>query len=103
MPVRIRIPAGSGKLPVILFSHGLGGSLDAGTIWAHGWAEAGFAVVNVQHRGSDSAIFGKPGFRSALGGDQLGDHAGGKSGFAGRGCGDWLFPSRGIYAHKKHY
>lgn len=71
VPVRIRIPAGSGKLAVILFSHGLGGSLDAGTIWAHGWAEAGFAVINVQHPGSDKAIFGKPGFRSALGGDQL--------------------------------
>jgi len=71
VPVRIRIPAGAGKLAVVLFSHGLGGSLDAGTIWAHGWAEAGFAVINVQHPGSDSAIFGKPGFQSALGGDQL--------------------------------
>ncbi|WP_235538558.1 alpha/beta hydrolase family protein [Sphingomonas sp. Root710] len=71
VPVRIRIPAGSGKVAVVLYSHGLGGSLDAGTIWAHSWAEAGFAVVNVQHPGSDSAIFGKPGFRSALGGDQL--------------------------------
>ena len=71
VPVRIRIPAGSGKLAVVLFSHGLGGSLDAGAIWAHGWAEAGFAVINVQHPGSDSAIFGKPGFKSALGGDQL--------------------------------
>ena len=71
IPVRIRMPASSGKVGVILFSHGLGGSLDAGAIWAHAWAEAGFAVVNVQHPGSDSAIFGKPGFKSALGGDQL--------------------------------
>lgn len=71
VPVRIRIPAGGGKVAVVLFSHGLGGSLDAGAIWAQGWAEAGFAVINVQHPGSDSAIFGKPGFRSALGGDQL--------------------------------
>ncbi|KKC23883.1 alpha/beta hydrolase family protein [Sphingomonas sp. SRS2] len=76
VPVRIRVPAGAAKLPVILFSHGLGGSLDAGAIWAQGWAEAGFAVVNVQHPGSDSAIFGKPGFKSALGGDQLMARAG---------------------------
>lgn len=71
LPVRIRMPAGSGKIGVILFSHGLGGSLDAGRIWAHAWAEAGFAVINLQHPGSDSAIFGKPGFRTALGFQQL--------------------------------
>ena len=71
VPVRIRMPAGREKVGVILFSHGLGGSLDAGTIWAHAWAEAGFAVVNLQHVGTDSAIFGKPGFRSLLGSDQL--------------------------------
>jgi predicted dienelactone hydrolase len=71
VPVRIRIPAGNGKIPVILFSHGLGGSLDAGAIWAHAWAESGFAVINLQHAGSDSAIFGRPGFRSALSSEQL--------------------------------
>jgi len=71
VPVRIRMPLGSTKLATIIFSHGLGGSLDAGAIWAHAWAEAGFAVVNVQHYGSDSAIFGKPGFRKALNSEQL--------------------------------
>lgn len=71
VPVRIRMPAGNGRVAVILFSHGLGGSLNAGAIWAHGWAEAGFAVVNVQHPGTDSSIFGKPGFKSALNGEQL--------------------------------
>jgi len=71
VPVRIRLPAGTGKVAVILFSHGLGGSLDAGAIWAHAWAEAGFAVVNLQHPGTDSAIFGKRGFRAALNGEQL--------------------------------
>ncbi len=71
VPVRIRMPAGTGKVAAILFSHGLGGSLDAGAIWAHAWAEAGFAVVNIQHAGSDSAVFGKPNFRTALSGEQL--------------------------------
>lgn len=71
VPVRIRMPAGREKVGVILFSHGLGGSLDAGTIWAHAWAEGGFAVVNIQHPGTDSSIFGKPGFKSALNGEQL--------------------------------
>ena len=71
VPVRIRMPPGNGRVAVILFSHGLGGSLDAGAIWAHAWAEAGFAVINLQHAGSDSAIFGKPHFRAALSAEQL--------------------------------
>lgn len=71
VPVRIRMPASTGKVGVILYSHGLGGSLDAGAIWAHAWAEAGFAVINLQHPGTDSTIFGKPGFRSALNAEQL--------------------------------
>lgn len=71
VPVRIRMPVGANKVPAILFSHGLGGSLEAGTIWARSWAGDGFAVINVQHAGSDSAIFGKPNFRSALGSEQL--------------------------------
>jgi predicted dienelactone hydrolase len=71
VPVRIRMPAGTGRIAAILFSHGLGGSLDAGTIWAQSWAGDGFAVINVQHIGSDSAIFGKPNFRSALSAEQL--------------------------------
>ncbi len=71
VPVRVRMPVGKNKVGVILFSHGLGGSLDAGSIWANAWAEAGYAVINVQHHGSDSAIFGKPGFRSALSAEQL--------------------------------
>lgn len=75
VPVRIRMPAGTGKVGVILFSHGLGGSRDAGSIWAHAWAEAGFAVINLQHAGTDSAIFGKPGFRALLNGEQLATRA----------------------------
>jgi predicted dienelactone hydrolase len=71
VPVRIRMPVGTGKVAAILFSHGLGGSLDAGTIWAQSWAGDGFAVINLQHPGSDSAIFGKANFRSALSAEQL--------------------------------
>lgn len=71
VPVRIRMPAGNGRVAAIVFSHGLGGSLDAGAIWARAWANEGFAVVNVQHHGSDSAVFGKRNFRAALNDDQL--------------------------------
>jgi predicted dienelactone hydrolase len=56
VPVRIRMPDGKAKAPLILFSHGLGGSLDGGTLWGQAWADAGFVVVHLQHPGSDRSI-----------------------------------------------
>lgn len=78
MPVRIRMPGGSGKAPVILFSHGLGGNLDAGTEWAKAWAAAGFLVVHLQHPGSDLSIWrdGPTAVRAAMGPGQLAARAG---------------------------
>lgn len=71
VPVRIRMPAGTGSAPVILFSHGLGGSLDGGTNWAAAWAKAGFIVVNLQHRGSDRSILGRGRIGAAMAPAQL--------------------------------
>ncbi len=56
VPVRIRMPDGMAKAPLILFSHGLGGSLDGGTLWAQAWADAGFVVIHLQHPGSDRSV-----------------------------------------------
>lgn len=71
VPVRIRMPAGTGREPVILFSHGLGGSLDGGTNWAVAWAKAGFIVVNLQHPGSDRSIIGSGHIAAAMAPAQL--------------------------------
>jgi len=71
VPVRIRMPQGSGKAPVILFSHGLGGSLDGGTNWAQAWAKAGFVVVNLQHPGSDRSIIASGRIATAMAPAQL--------------------------------
>jgi Predicted dienelactone hydrolase len=81
VPVRIRMPQGNRRAPVILFSHGLGGDLDAGTDWVTAWNEAGFVTVNIQHAGSDSAIWKgrvRPmqGLRGAMNGQQLQARAG---------------------------
>ena len=57
IPVRIRLPQSSAPVPAILFSHGLGGSLGGGTEWAEQWASRGFAVIHVQHPGSDESIW----------------------------------------------
>lgn len=71
VPVRIRLPAGTGKVPVILFSHGLGGSLDAGTLWAEAWVRDGDAVIHLQHAGSDSGIIGTGRIGAAMSIEQL--------------------------------
>jgi len=67
IPVRVRMPDGNAKAPVILFSHGLGGSVDGGTEFGRAWAKAGFIVVHVQHHGSDKAVWqGNSNPRTAL-------------------------------------
>lgn len=76
VPVRIRMPSGTKSAPVILFSHGLGGSLDAGTDWVEAWRAVGFITVNIQHHGSDDAIWrgtARPmqGLRGAMNAEQL--------------------------------
>lgn len=58
IPVRLRwpsqeLPIPTGGLPVLLFSHGLGGTREGGEVWGEAWARAGFVVVHLQHRGSD--------------------------------------------------
>ena len=58
VPVRIRWPApgtlpGQAERPVLLFSHGLGGTRAGGLVWGEAWAKAGFVVVHLQHPGSD--------------------------------------------------
>ena len=58
IPVRIRwpsdaLPKPAGGWPVVLFSHGLGGTRAGGEVWGQAWAAAGFVVVRLQHPGSD--------------------------------------------------
>lgn len=59
LPVTLRWPtvaATSGAaLPVVLFSHGLGGTRAGGAVWGEAWAAAGFVVLHLQHPGSDLA------------------------------------------------
>jgi predicted dienelactone hydrolase len=61
VPVRIRWPATPGPWPLVLFSHGLGGTREGGSAWGEAWSAAGLAVLHLQHRGSDA-----PAVREAL-------------------------------------
>lgn len=57
LPLRLRLPDAPGPRPVILFSHGLGGSVDGGGAWGEHWASHGFLVIHLQHPGSDQAVW----------------------------------------------
>lgn len=57
VPVRIYAPkVVGGPLPVIFFSHGLGGSREGYSYLGQYWAAHGYISVHVQHLGSDSSL-----------------------------------------------
>lgn len=57
LPLKVRIPEGSEKVPLVIFSHGLGGSREGGKAWGEHWSANGYLVVHVQHPGSDEALW----------------------------------------------
>jgi predicted dienelactone hydrolase len=66
IPVRLRVPSGSGPFPVILFSHGLGGSRGGGAMWGDWWSRHGYIVIHLQHAGSDEALWREKGLAAAM-------------------------------------
>lgn len=61
IPIRVFLPPEKRAAPVVLFSHGLGGSRAGSAFLGRHWAARGYAVVYVQHPGSDEAVWlGKP-------------------------------------------
>ncbi len=57
LPIRVYFPESRKPAPVILFSHGLGGSRDNNPYLGNHWAKRGYAVVFVQHPGSDESVW----------------------------------------------
>jgi predicted dienelactone hydrolase len=57
VPAKIYYPKTGANLPVIIFSHGLGGSREGYAYLGKAWAGAGFVSVHLQHIGSDDAIW----------------------------------------------
>ncbi|MBK1832334.1 hypothetical protein JIN77_16465 [Verrucomicrobiaceae bacterium R5-34] len=57
VPLKIYLPPTQQPAPLILLSHGLGGSREIGTYLGVRWASAGYVVVAMQHIGSDESIW----------------------------------------------
>lgn len=62
IPIRVFLPPASADdkataAPVVLFSHGLGGSRENSPYLGRHWAARGYAVVYLQHAGSDEGVW----------------------------------------------
>ena len=58
MPAKIYFPrSGPGPFPLVVFSHGTGGSPRATPFWENIWASHGYVSLHVQHLGSDQAVW----------------------------------------------
>lgn len=58
VPVRLYVPQkGKSPFPVIVFSHGLGGSRDGYEYLGRHWASHGYVSLHLQHAGSDTAVW----------------------------------------------
>ena len=61
IPVRLYWPEGASPttaVPLVVFSHGLGGTRNGYSYLGTHWASQGFASLHVQHTGSDRAVWG---------------------------------------------
>ena len=57
LPVRIYLPANPAPEPVVLFSHGLGGTRAGSVFLGEHWAARGYVAVFLQHPGSDDSVW----------------------------------------------
>ncbi|HTB34334.1 MAG TPA: hypothetical protein VK842_05690 [bacterium] len=62
IPLKAYLPEGDGPFPVILFSHGAGGSKDGYAYLGSYWARHGYVCLNPTHLGSDTGTLepGRP-------------------------------------------
>jgi predicted dienelactone hydrolase len=57
IPIRVYLPPGKAPAPVVLFSHGLGGSREGSAYLGNHWAARGYVAVFLQHPGSDTSVW----------------------------------------------
>lgn len=57
IPLLVYLPQSDEPAPVVLFSHGLGGTRQGCSYLGKHWARRGYVAVFVQHPGSDSSVW----------------------------------------------
>lgn len=57
IPIRVYLPANTASEPVVLFSHGLGGTRAGSAFLGEHWAARGYVAVFLQHPGSDDSVW----------------------------------------------
>ncbi len=57
IPIRVYLPYEKVAAPVVIFSHGLGGSRQGSAYLGRHWSARGYAVVFLQHPGSDESVW----------------------------------------------
>ena len=56
-PLRVYLPATTNPAPVVMFSHGLGGTRNGDAFLGQHWAARGYVAVFIQHPGSDDFVW----------------------------------------------
>jgi predicted dienelactone hydrolase len=57
IPLRLYLPSATASAPVVLFSHGLGGSRENNPYLGEHWGARGYVVVFLQHAWSDESVW----------------------------------------------
>ncbi len=57
IPLHVYLPASNSPAPVVLFSHGLGGTNKGSVFLGQHWAARGYVAVFLQHPGSDDSVW----------------------------------------------
>ena len=57
VPVKVYLSPSDSPRPVVIFSHGLGGSRENSAYLGNYWADHGYVAVFVQHAGSDEEVW----------------------------------------------
>lgn len=57
IPIKVYLPESQSPAPVVLFSHGLGGSRENNPYLGNHWSGRGYVVVFIQHPGSDESVW----------------------------------------------
>lgn len=55
--LRLIIPDTAPPWPLVVYSHGLGGGLESGSLWTETWRQAGYASLHVLHLATSEAVF----------------------------------------------